>query len=68
MSHSFRSFGERRTGWSRRCTLPRRVADATAEIIGSDKFMLYDDYYELFKEDGQLSNENLFENYFLIKC
>ena len=37
------------------------VADATAEIIESDKFMLYDDYYELFKEDGQLSNENLFE-------
>ena len=40
---------------------PDVLTDATAEIIGSDKFMLYDDYYELFKEDGQLSNENLFE-------
>lgn len=37
------------------------VADATAEIINSDKFMLYPDFYELFKKPGKLSDENLFE-------
>ncbi|MDG5491322.1 RagB/SusD family nutrient uptake outer membrane protein [Psychroserpens sp. SPM9] len=37
------------------------VADVTAEIINSNKFMLYPDYYELFKKPGQLSDENLFE-------
>lgn len=39
----------------------QEVADATAEIINSDKFMLYPDFYELFKKPGKLSNENLFE-------
>lgn len=37
------------------------VADATAEIIDSDKFSLFPDYYELFKKPGERSNENLFE-------
>jgi hypothetical protein len=37
------------------------VADATAEIINSNKFMLYPDFYELFKKPGKLSNENIFE-------
>lgn len=37
------------------------VADATAAIINSNKFMLYPDFYELFKKPGELSDENLFE-------
>jgi len=37
------------------------VADATEEIISSDKFMLHPDFYELFKKPGKLSDENLFE-------
>lgn len=37
------------------------VADATSEIIGSNKFSLFTDYYELFKKDGELSSENLLE-------
>jgi hypothetical protein len=37
------------------------VADATGEIIGSGKFQLESDYYELFKIQGKLSNENLWE-------
>lgn len=37
------------------------VADATGEIISSNKFMLYPDFYELFKKPGERSNENLFE-------
>lgn len=37
------------------------VADATGEIINSNKFSLYGDFYELFKKPGELSNENLFE-------
>lgn len=37
------------------------VADATGEIINSNKFMLYPDYYELFKKPGERSNENIFE-------
>ncbi|WP_299099334.1 RagB/SusD family nutrient uptake outer membrane protein [uncultured Winogradskyella sp.] len=37
------------------------VADATSEIISSDKFNLYPDFYELFKKPGERSNENLFE-------
>lgn len=37
------------------------VADVCGEIINSDKFMLYGDFYELFKKEGQLSNESLFE-------
>jgi len=37
------------------------VADATGEIIGSGKFELEEDYYELFKIKGKLNNENLLE-------
>lgn len=37
------------------------VADATSQIISSGKFTLHNDYYELFKVDGKLSDENLFE-------
>lgn len=37
------------------------VADITAEIINSNKFTLYPDFYELFKKLGQMSDENLFE-------
>jgi hypothetical protein len=37
------------------------VADATATIINTNKYMLYPDFYELFKKPGKLSNENLFE-------
>jgi len=37
------------------------VADAAGQIINSNKFMLFNDFYELFKKPGQLSNESLFE-------
>lgn len=37
------------------------VANATGEIIQSNKFSLYPDFYDLFKKEGELSNENLFE-------
>lgn len=37
------------------------VADATGQIINSNKFSLFPDFYELFKKPGQLSNESLFE-------
>lgn len=37
------------------------VADATGQIISSGKFSLFNDFYELFKTPGKLSNENLFE-------
>ncbi|MDG3581521.1 RagB/SusD family nutrient uptake outer membrane protein [Galbibacter pacificus] len=37
------------------------VADATGEIIRSNLFKLYPDYYELFKTPGKLSDENLLE-------
>jgi starch-binding outer membrane protein, SusD/RagB family len=37
------------------------VADATSEIIASNKFTLYPDFYNLFKIPGELSDENLFE-------
>jgi len=37
------------------------VADVTGDIINSGKFSLFPDFYELFKTDGKLSNENLFE-------
>ncbi|MFC0604879.1 RagB/SusD family nutrient uptake outer membrane protein [Winogradskyella pulchriflava] len=37
------------------------VADATGQIINSNKFSLYPDFYELFKKPGESSNENLFE-------
>ncbi|MCG8582759.1 MAG: RagB/SusD family nutrient uptake outer membrane protein [Bacteroidales bacterium] len=39
----------------------QKVADATSQIIGSGKFELYDDYYNLFKKPGELSSENLLE-------
>ncbi len=37
------------------------VADATGQIISSNKFSLFGDFYELFKKPGELSNESLFE-------
>lgn len=37
------------------------VATATGQIINSNKFELYDNFYELFKKPGELSNESLFE-------
>ena len=37
------------------------VADATGEIISSNKFELFDDFYELFKIPGKLCNENILE-------
>jgi hypothetical protein len=37
------------------------VADATAQIISSNKFILEPDFYQLFKIKGKLNNENLFE-------
>ncbi|HET6556656.1 MAG TPA: RagB/SusD family nutrient uptake outer membrane protein [Prolixibacteraceae bacterium] len=39
----------------------QEVADATGEIISSGKFALAEDYYNLFKIPGKLSQENLFE-------
>lgn len=39
----------------------QEVANATGEIINSNKFELYPDFYELFKKPGKLANENLFE-------
>lgn len=39
----------------------QKVADATSQIISSGKFDLMDDYYNLFKIPGKLSNENIFE-------
>ncbi len=37
------------------------VADATSQIISSNKFSLKPDFYELFKIPGKLDNENLLE-------
>ncbi len=37
------------------------VADATSQIISSNKFSLSTDFYELFKIPGKLDNENLLE-------
>jgi len=37
------------------------VADATGQIINSNKFSLEPDYYELFKIKGKLNNENIWE-------
>ncbi|HLT52169.1 MAG TPA: RagB/SusD family nutrient uptake outer membrane protein [Arenibacter sp.] len=37
------------------------VADAAGQIISSGKFSLFDDFYELFKTPGKLSDESLFE-------
>ena len=39
----------------------QNVADATGEIINSNAFQLFDDYYHLFKTDGKLANENILE-------
>lgn len=39
----------------------QEVANATGAIINSDKFMLFNDFYQLFKKPGEMSNENLFE-------
>jgi hypothetical protein len=38
-----------------------QVLDATNQIINSNKFSLYTNFYELFKIPGKLSNESLFE-------
>lgn len=38
-----------------------QVLDATDQIIASNRFSLYPDFYELFKLPGKLSNESLFE-------
>lgn len=37
------------------------VLVATNDIISSNKFSLYNDFYQLFKIPGKLSNESLFE-------
>lgn len=37
------------------------VADAAGAIINSSKFSLYPEYYDLFKKEGELSNESLLE-------
>lgn len=37
------------------------VADATSQIIASNEFALESDFYELFKIQGKLNNENLLE-------
>jgi starch-binding outer membrane protein, SusD/RagB family len=37
------------------------VADATSQIISSNKFVLEPDFYELFKIKGKLNDENLLE-------
>ena len=39
----------------------QEVADATSQIIQSNAFSLVDDYYQLFKIPGKLSNESLLE-------
>ena len=38
-----------------------KVEELTDDIIGSKKFELYGDYYELFKIPGKLCDESLFE-------
>lgn len=40
------------------------VADATSQIINSNKFSLFPDFYEEFKKPGERSNENLLEMQF----
>lgn len=37
------------------------VADATSQIINSGVFSLEEDFYQLFKLDGKLNEENIFE-------
>lgn len=39
----------------------QEVANATGQIISSNKFSLESDFYELFKIPGKLNNENLLE-------
>lgn len=39
----------------------QEVASATGEIISSGKFVLESNYYELFKIQGKLNNENIWE-------
>lgn len=39
----------------------QEVANATAQIIQSEKFALEPDYYELFKTKGKLNKENILE-------
>ena len=39
----------------------QEVADAAGAIISSGKFSLYPDFYQLFKDPGELSNESLLE-------
>lgn len=39
----------------------QEVANATGQIISSNKFRLEPDFYELFKIPGKLNNENLLE-------
>jgi hypothetical protein len=39
----------------------QKVADATSQIIASDKFELEADFYNLFKIPGKLNNENILE-------
>ncbi|HQO49035.1 MAG TPA: RagB/SusD family nutrient uptake outer membrane protein [Bacteroidales bacterium] len=39
----------------------QEVATATGEIISSGKFVLESDFYELFKINGKLNNENIWE-------
>nr|WP_299170287.1 RagB/SusD family nutrient uptake outer membrane protein [uncultured Allomuricauda sp.] len=37
------------------------MADACGQIINSNKFSLYSDFYELFKTPGKLSNESILD-------
>lgn len=37
------------------------VLDATNQVIASNKFTLFSDYYELFKRPGKMSTETLYE-------
>ena len=39
----------------------QEVANAAGAIISSGKFSLYEDFYQLFKKPGELSNESLLE-------
>lgn len=39
----------------------QKVADATGEIISSNRFSLFPDYYTLFKTAGKLASENILE-------
>ena len=39
----------------------QEVADATSQIISSNEFSLHPDFYDLFKLEGKLNVENIFE-------